>query len=75
MPVAPAPEADVCAASVCLANCSIISIGFSTDAIGDTKSPVGIGVAVSAGGGAMDLSHAETTTAAIVKTDNINTLR
>jgi hypothetical protein len=45
------PEAiTVCAAAVSLANCSIISIGFSTEGNGDTNRPVGIMVGVAAGG-------------------------
>jgi hypothetical protein len=50
-------------------------MGFSAGAMGETKSPVGIGVAVSTGADDMDLSQAETITAAIIKTDNVNALR
>ena len=71
----PPPAAAVCAASVCLANCSIISMGFSTEAIGETNNPVAIGVAVTIGASETDISQAERMTAAIMKTDNVNILR
>src|SRR3990172_1481844 len=47
--VMPPPAATVCAAAVCLANSSIIAIGFSTEGKGETNNPVGIRVGVAAG--------------------------
>jgi len=55
----PPPAAAVCAAAVCLANSSIIAIGFSTEGKGETKNKfVGITVGVEADGVDKDTSQA-----------------
>ena len=53
------PAMEVCAAAVCFANSSIIAIGFSTEGKGETNSPVGIMVAVTAGACDNDCVQAE----------------
>jgi hypothetical protein len=58
------PEAiAVCASAVCLANSSIISIGFSTEGNGETNKPVGSGVAVVDGASDRENVQLETSTA------------
>jgi hypothetical protein len=49
----------VWAAAVCLANSSIIAIGFSTEAIGETNKPSGIKVGVAAGAEDKDCVQAD----------------
>jgi hypothetical protein len=49
VPGVPPRARAVCAAAVCLANSSIICIGFSTDGKGETNNPVGTEVVVAAG--------------------------
>ncbi len=60
VPVPPPPAAAVCAAAVCLANSSIIAIGFSTEGKGETNNPVGIKVGVAAGACERDCVQAVT---------------
>jgi hypothetical protein len=55
----------VCAAAVCRANSSIISIGFSTEGNGETNTLLGIRVGVAAGGCDSENWQLETNTAPI----------
>jgi hypothetical protein len=55
----------VCATEVCFANSSIIAIGFSTEAIGETNNSGGSKVGVAAGGVDNGLSQAEISTASV----------
>jgi hypothetical protein len=57
----------VWAAAVCLANSSIIAIGFSTEGNGETNSPSGINVGVAAGAEDRDCVHADNNTVVITK--------
>jgi hypothetical protein len=72
VPRVPLETAAVCAAAVCLANSSIISIGFSTEGKGETNRPVGINVGVAAGGCESDISQAESNVAPINISATIN---
>lgn len=71
-PGVPPETAAVCAAAVCLANSSIISIGFSTEGNGETNRPVGITVGVAAGGVESGISQAESKIAPINISATIN---
>jgi hypothetical protein len=65
VPGVPPVTKAVCAAAVCLANSSIIAIGFSTEGKGETNRPVGINVGVAAGGVESGISQAESNIAPI----------
>ena len=71
----PPPAVAVCAAAVCLANSSIIAIGFSTDATGETNSPVGNKVGVATGAADKDCVQAEINNVEIMKIEIASTLR
>jgi hypothetical protein len=62
----------VCAAAVCLANSSIIAIGFSADGSGETNSPGGIGVGVASGADDNDCVQAAITTVDISRLEMIS---